>query len=264
MLINTDLNLQMTQLQQQACSASLRRDLPVAVLLEGLAFDIFTRDFEKPFDQVMIHSMRQTLRFLCRNIPGCRLGYTHGNRLLLVLQPSDPTAPAYCDYNVQKLCSTLTGIATMKFNKTFEDMAKKYTADIGAGNKTTTIVRASGYINAVLNGAVFCCSCMNVPADQVSSYLFWQQQIAIEDSIQSVADYYFPREEWQGKTVDQLDALLRLKKDVHWNEYSAPLKWGTACYRDDTQPEGWFLDPFMPLLTPDQSPYVDRWLSEQM
>lgn len=54
----------------------LMRRTPVALRLDGKAFHTFTRGFNKPFDDVLVASMQQTMKYLCENVQGCVFGYT--------------------------------------------------------------------------------------------------------------------------------------------------------------------------------------------
>lgn len=47
---------------------------PVIVRLDGKAFHTFTRGFQKPFDEVLVKAMQETMKYLCENIQGCVLG----------------------------------------------------------------------------------------------------------------------------------------------------------------------------------------------
>ena len=55
----------------------LTRRLPVIVRLDGRAFHTFTRGLKKPFDEIFVKTMQDTMKYLCENVQGCVLGYTH-------------------------------------------------------------------------------------------------------------------------------------------------------------------------------------------
>lgn len=59
--------------------------MPVILRIDGKAFHTLTRGFQKPFDRVLNLSMMETMRFLCKNIQGCVLGYTQSDEITLVL-----------------------------------------------------------------------------------------------------------------------------------------------------------------------------------
>ena len=105
----------------------LTRRTPVIIRIDGKAFHSFTRGFEKPFDSVLVEAMQQTMKYLCENIEGCVLGYTQSDEITLVLcDYKKLTSQAWFDNNIQKICSVSASMATMVFNRYFEEIAQKW------------------------------------------------------------------------------------------------------------------------------------------
>lgn len=48
----------------------LVKKLPVIIRIDGRAFHTFTKKLNKPFDDLLIDSMQETMRYLCKNITG--------------------------------------------------------------------------------------------------------------------------------------------------------------------------------------------------
>ena len=81
----------------------LTRKLPVVIRIDGKAFHSFTRGFKKPFDEVLVKSMQDTMKYLCENIQGCVLGYTQSDEITLVLVDyQDRESCAWFDNNIQE------------------------------------------------------------------------------------------------------------------------------------------------------------------
>ena len=98
----------------------LTRRTPVIIRLDGKAFHTFTRGMKKPYDEIFHNTMNATMKYLCENIQGCKLGYTQSDEITLLLTDYDTlTTSAWFDYNVQKICSVSASMATMAFNKFF-------------------------------------------------------------------------------------------------------------------------------------------------
>ena len=60
--------------------------------------------------------------YLCKNIQGCIFGYAQSDEVTLILidyQKLDSSA--WFDYEVQKMCSIAASMATMAFNKFFNE-----------------------------------------------------------------------------------------------------------------------------------------------
>ena len=66
--------------------------------------------------------MQETTKYLCENIQGCVLGYTQSDEITLILVDYRRfDSAAWCDYEVEKLCSVAASMATMAFNRAFTD-----------------------------------------------------------------------------------------------------------------------------------------------
>ena len=59
--------------------------MPVCIRLDGKAFHTFLKGFKKPFDDIFIKTMQDTMRYLCQNIQGCVLGYSQSDEISLIL-----------------------------------------------------------------------------------------------------------------------------------------------------------------------------------
>ena len=119
-MVNDELGKRMKEFYESVPKTRLVRRTPVAIRIDGKAFHTFTRGFEKPFDSVLMKAMQETMRYLCKNIQGCVFGYTQSDEITLILidyQKLDSSA--WFDYEVQKMCSISSSMATMVFNKYF-------------------------------------------------------------------------------------------------------------------------------------------------
>ena len=121
-MIKDALGDRMKNYYEEVTKTRLTRRTPVILRLDGCHFHTFTRGFKKPFDEVMVKSMQATMKYLCENIQGCVLGYTQSDEITLVLiDYKELNTSAWFDYEVQKMCSIAASMATMAFNKFFED-----------------------------------------------------------------------------------------------------------------------------------------------
>ena len=100
----------------------LQRRMPVILRLDMRAGHSFTRGFKRPFDEVFIKSMQDTAKYLCENIQNCKLSYQQSDEITLLLVDYDKlNTDCFFDYRVDKLCSITASMATMAFNKLFEN-----------------------------------------------------------------------------------------------------------------------------------------------
>lgn len=163
MSTHDDLGLRMKTFYEQIPKTKLMRRIPVAIRIDGKAFHTFTRGFQKPFDEVLIKTMQETMKYLCENIQGCVLGYTQSDEITLILiDYKKLTSAAWFDYEVQKMCSIAASMATMAFNKYFRSYVNLFMED------------ATEYIkilfNAMEKGAMFDARCFNIPKEEVMLY----------------------------------------------------------------------------------------------
>ena len=68
MSVNDELGKRMKTYYEAISKTKLMRRCPVAIRIDGKNFHTFTRGFQKPFDEVLIKSMQETMKYLCENI----------------------------------------------------------------------------------------------------------------------------------------------------------------------------------------------------
>ena len=101
----------------------LIRRIPVIIRLDGKAFHTFTRGLKKPFDEILMNTMWETAKYLCENIQGCKIAYTQSDEISLLLTDYENIdTSAWFDNNVQKMVSISASMATLAFNKCFEEV----------------------------------------------------------------------------------------------------------------------------------------------
>lgn len=115
MSVHDELGKRMKEYYEQIPKSKLMRRCPVIVRIDGKAFHSFTRGFKKPFDEILIKSMQDTMKYLCENAQGCVLGYHQSDEIsLLLVDYKTLDSQAFFDYEVQKICSITASMATMK------------------------------------------------------------------------------------------------------------------------------------------------------
>ena len=218
----------------------LTRRMPVIIRLDGKAFHTFTKGMKKPCDTILTKTMQDTMKYLCENIQGCVLGYTQSDEITLVLvdyQTIDSCA--WFDNQVQKMASVSASMATMYFNKYFNSAILNYDFEWKSSLTPQSIEiqeKHKTYMNnlrkAAEKGAMFDARVFNLPKEEVINCLIWRQQDATRNSIQAAGQYYFSHKELQGKTCNDIQDMLFLKKGVNWSEdYATVFKRGSCCIK---------------------------------
>lgn len=278
MPVHDDLGVRMKTFYEQIPKTKLMRRCPVAIRCDGRSFHTFTRNFQKPFDEVLIKSMQETMKYLCENIQGCVLGYTQSDEITLILVDYKKlTSSAWFDYEVQKLCSIAASMATMAFNKAFVKEVKKYSFELSMGIHTDEERRLLDiYDKAIDKGAMFDARCFNVPKEEVTNLCYWRQLDASRKSIQMVGQANFSHKELQNKSCNDIQDMLMTQKGINWNDLPTYQKRGSCCVRnkiviesdgvmataqlrDTSKSENeWIIDTNIPLFKGEGREYIDR------
>lgn len=237
MPVHDDLGVRMKTFYEQIPKTKLMRRCPVALRIDGKSFHTFTRGFQKPFDEVLIKSMQETMKYLCENIQGCVLGYTQSDEITLILVDYKKlTSSAWFDYEVQKICSIAASIATMAFNKAFRKNVNDwwftpFSGVIKEFQERETLYKT--YKNAIEKGAMFDCRCFNIPKEEVTNLVYWRQLDATRNSIQMVGQVNFSHKELQNKSCNEIQDMLMTQKGVNWNDLPIYQKCGSCCVKEN-------------------------------
>lgn len=269
MPVNDELGTRMKEFYEGVPKTRLVRRMPVAIRIDGKAFHTFTRGFQKPFDEILVKSMQDTMKYLCENIQGCVLGYTQSDEITLILVDyQNLNSCAWFDYEVQKMCSIAASMATMAFNKFFTknvnyfEMTHEY--DDTINEYCTTLV------NAAEKGAMFDARVFNIPKEEVCNLIYWRQLDATRNSIQMVGQANFSHKELQNKSCNMIQEMLFVEKGINWNDYPTHLKRGSCCIKttiqnpnvdikDGAYPKSiWMIDLDIPIFKGDGRKYIDK------
>ena len=269
MPVKDELGTRMKEFYESVPKTRLVRRMPVAIRLDGKAFHTFTRGFEKPFDEVLGKSMRETMKYLCENIQGCVLGYTQSDEITLILVDyQNLNSCAWFDYEVQKMCSIAASMATMAFNKFFTKNVNYF--EMTHEHDDTINEYCTTLVNAAEKGAMFDARCFNIPKEEVCNLIYWRQLDATRNSIQMVGQANFSHKELQKKSCNMIQEMLFAEKGINWNDYPTHLKRGSCCIKttiqnpnvdikDGAYPKSiWMIDLDIPIFKGDGRQYIDK------
>lgn len=277
MPVHDDLGLRMKEFYESVPKTRLMRRTPVMLRLDGKVFHTFTRGFQKPFDEVLVKSMQETMKYLCENIQGCVLGYTQSDEITLILVDyKNLNSSAWFDYEVQKMCSIAASMATMAFNQIFEREVSHWSIQHATiFNKMDSEDNQKlhdAYRNSLYKGAMFDARVFNIPKEEVTNLVYWRQLDATRNSIQMVGQANFSHKELQNKSCNKIQDMLMLERGINWNDLPTHLKRGSCCikeqFEDTTEDEGavfmrtcWKIDTEIPIFKGEGRDYIEKLIN---
>ena len=268
MPVNEDIGRRMKEYYEQIPKIKLVRRMPVIIRIDGRSFHSFTKNFVRPFDDVLIKSMQETMKHLCENIQGCVLGYQQSDEISLVLVDyKSLNSSAFFDYEAQKICSITASMATMAFNKYYKQNIQVYnlpsSIDFMPKEKQEILINQHRTYFSKIDSAMFDSRCFNVPKEEVTNYFYWRQLDAIRNSIQMVGQANFTHKEIQNKSCRNIEDMLLKQKGINWNDLPIYQQRGCCCIKEEYQNENvirthWTVDKGIPIFKDEGREYIDR------
>lgn len=210
----------------------LLRRTPTIIRIDGKAFHTYTRGLNKPFDEGLIKDMQETMRFLCKEIQGVKLGYCQSDEISLLLTDYDTiNTSAWFDYNLQKMCSVSASLATSQFNSLREYRWSEWFYPIEDGEIIPD--KEYHYYKNVKKIANFDSRVFQI-ADQeeVVNYFIWRYFDAKRNSIAMLAQSLYSPKELEGKNTT-IQQEMCLAKGLDWNDLHWSKKTGSLCLYQD-------------------------------
>lgn len=209
----------------------LTRRTPVIIRIDGKAFHTYTKGLNKPFDEGLIQDMESTTLFLCKNIQGAKAGYCQSDEISILLTDYDNLeTEAWFDYNVQKIVSISSSLATAKFN---ELRLSRYIRDNKKNNHPQNFMNqlADNYNMPKL--AFFDSRVFNIPREEVANYFLARQKDAVKNSIAMLAQSLYSHTELQNKNGKEMQEMC-WQKGINWNDLDYRKKRGCFIVKTET------------------------------
>jgi len=257
----TNFGIRMKQYEAVSKTKLVKR-IPVAIRVDGKAFHTFCKGLKRPYDNLFNEAMNTTMLNMAKNIQNCIFAYRQSDEITFILTDYETLlTDAWFDYEVQKLCSVTASMATMYFNKEFCRLAEEEIWT-WASSLTPQSVELQQEVhkyhdtlrNCIQRGAMFDARAFNIPKEEVTNLIYWRQQDAIRNSINSCGQYYFSHKQLQGKNCAQILEMLKTK-GINWETAPACYQRGVCCYKSE---DGWKLDLNMPILKGEDREYLER------
>ncbi len=263
----------MKEFYENRAKQYLTRKMPVIIRIDGKAFHSLTKGFSRPYDEVFHSAMNSTLQYLCKNIQGCKFGYTQSDEISIVLTDLDTlTTDGWFDYGIQKMCSVAASMATLEFNRAFrkaydewfsENIIKLARDDFS--DKVSDL--SAAYKMAIDKGAMFDARVFSIPEEEVVNCFIWRQQDATRNAIQMLGQTHFSHKQLEGVSCNDIQDMLFIEKEINFNNMPVEFKRGVCCYRAQVPTierlvgykTEWVLDKDCPIFTQDRK-YIEKHL----
>lgn len=241
----------------------LTKRIPIIIRIDGKAFHTFIKGFKKPFDDILMGAMWETTKYLCKNIQGCKLGYTQSDEIsLLLTNYENIDTCAWFDNNIQKMVSISASMATLAFNNSFRGMVLDelayYKREDESYHKT---------LKKRLDLAMFDSRAFTLPKEEVVNYFIWRQQDATRNSVQMVGQANFSHKQLHGKSCNNIQEILFQEKGINWNDIPTYQKRGVCIIKEQykldneqkTLRNRWIVDKNIPVFTQNRD-YIEKVL----
>lgn len=257
---------------------TLPKRCPIIVRLDMRAGHTLTHGFDKPYDEVFIKTMQETMLYLCKEISGCQFGYVESDEISLLIYETNPEAEPWFANRLQKICSVSASMATLQFNRKLKENVENWLnsfvecstkqwlstppterneSDYKFGKNEKLF---AAYDKAITDGGMFDSRVFIIPESVIHPYFIWRQNDCTRNSILGLSQKYFSHKEMQNLKCNDLQNKLLTEKDVNWNNESVVHKRGTCAYRVPGEGESrpWYLDTEMPILMDDRNFVKDK------
>ena len=185
-------------------STRLDAKIPVIIRVDGKGFSKYTKQFQKPFDDLLIQAMHYCAEKVSEELQGFRLAYAQSDEISFLVTNSGKENSEICfGGKVNKINSICASVITAHFNQ----FMSRY--------------------STVKQLAYFDCRCFHVPEDDVSNYFLHRARDWSRNSVTMLGREHFSHKEMHGKNKDEVKANLLQIKQVDWNKLTDDLKYGT-------------------------------------
>lgn len=252
----------------------LVKKLPVIIRIDGRAFHTFTKKLEKPFDDLLIDTMHETMRYLCKHVAGCVLGYCQSDEISLLLQDykNEETQPWF-EYRLNKLCSVTASMATFAFNRIFENRVMEF-HDLCCDDRTLfdeNEERIKTLLDCCDKGAMFDAMAFTLPFNEVTNYFYWREADAIRNSIEMVGHANFSQNQLHKVNTDGIKKML-FEKGIDYDKIPIYKQRGVCCiktkmpsFSPDNKPvmrKVWVIDINIPVFRGDGREYIESKIGD--
>lgn len=206
--------------------------LPICARLDGKNFSKFTKGLERPFDKIFSDLMIGVTSYLVEETNAC-IGYTQSDEISLIYYSEDPKSQVFFDGRIQKMCSVLASMCSVRFNRSMGAMVEEMNENLTM-SMSGTQYEDEYNVWAKKSGLspIFDCRVWVVPNKmEAINTLVWREKDATKNSVTMAAREYFSDKELFKKSGSQKQEMMFSKFGVNWNDYPDFFKRGSYIRR---------------------------------
>ena len=192
----------MKEYERSFTSQKITIDEIMCVRIDGRSFSKYTKNFKKPFDKKLTHTMIETTKSLVKETHA-DIGYVQSDEITLIYTKGDKATEHIFSGKISKINSVFASMATAYFNK---------------------------YIHLVEespNLAFFDCRAWGVPTiSEASNVLLWRAQDARKNSISAFFRWTLGHKMMKNLSGIQMKEVL-LQHGYDWEKLTNTQKYGT-------------------------------------
>lgn len=186
----------------------------VLLRLDGKAFHSYTKGLDRPFDKGLMAAMDSTMKSLCDEIQGVRLGYCQSDEISLLITRGEEKSELWMGGVEAKMLSLSAAIASTSFNRARQHQ--------GFDRKP-----------ALFDSRVWTLPNTDEGLDDVENYFIWRQRDAIKNSVTMAASAHFSHRFLLDKNTAERAQLLN-EAGHPWAELPKGFRQGRMCLRRET------------------------------
>lgn len=213
-----DLGTRMKQYEAVTDQVLIRK-MPVVGRIDGKAFHTLTKGMRRPWDDDLMACMNAAAMAIAEEAQGCKIVYVQSDEInILLLDTERRETQPWFGYESRKLCSIAAATATAAFCVEYSQRFPE---------RWATLVETKGYGRLPRFDARF----WNLPDHEVPNYFVWRQQDAIRNSKQMLGRAYFSHNELNGKSSNEICAMVKEEHGVDWLDLELKYSIGSTFIR---------------------------------
>lgn len=211
------------KMYESVTDTTLVRKTPVVGRIDGKAFHTLTKGMNRPWDDDLMACMRAAALAIAEEAQGCKVVYVQSDEINVLLMDNErPETQPWFGYEARKLCSIAAATATAAFCVEYSQRFPE---------RWTALVEGNGFGRLPRFDARF----WNLPEHEVPNYFIWRQMDAVRNSKQMLGRSYFSHSALNGKSSDEVIAMVAEQHGVNWLDFDLRYTIGSTYLRKEVK-----------------------------